>query len=111
SDHAAIEEIEGRRDLLAPGKPRDGPAPDQAAVRYRELADRAVGRRGVEEEPVGIGDGRRVRYAVGAGEILVAGRRVLPEDGPVPRVDRDRLPVARRDEEGVVDGTHDRHAA
>ena len=110
-DHAAIEEIQSRRDLLAPGKPRDRRAPDHAAIGYRELADPAVGRRGVYELSVGIGDRCRVRDAIAAGEIIVAGRRELPERFPVAGVDRHGLSVARRDEESVVGRALDRRGA
>src|SRR2546423_10380660 len=53
-DDAAVEVVEGRRDLLAPWQQRNRGGPDHAAVRHRQLPDRPIRRGRIYELTVRV---------------------------------------------------------
>ena len=87
---------------------RHGPAAGLAAVGDRQLVDEAVRRGRVDVAGGDVGDraGRRDLRAARPGRD--AGRREAPELAAAVRVDRERDPVGRRDEDRVVRGAADR---
>ena len=89
----------------------DGPATSFGPAGNRELVHPSIRRCGVDELAVRIGDRGRVRDPVRACHGGVAARRETPEDRAARSVDRDRAPVRRRHEEGVVPSSVDPDSA
>ena len=98
-------------DLLVFGFARDAhrPALLLAAVRQRELVDQPVGRRGVDELPIGVRERGGVGDLRAARPARVARRRERPQGPAAVGVDRQRLAVGRGHDDRVVHGAVDEY--
>ncbi len=107
-------DVERRGELLVGGSrvTHTGQEPLRvlAAVGERELVDQPVGRGGVHEQPVRVGERARGGDLRAARPAAVARRRERPQDLAAVGVDRDRLAVCGRDDDHVVHGALDGHA-
>jgi len=111
--HEPAREVQRGRELFALRQERDtdGPAAGLGATGNRELVDESIGRCRVDELAVRVGDRGRVRDPVRTGQGRVPARGETPQDRAGGCVDRERPPVGRRHEEGVVPGPVHRNAA
>src|SRR3989440_231562 len=109
-DDAAVEVVQGRRDLLACWQQGNRGGPDHAAVGYRQLPDRPIRRGGINELTVRVGDRGRGRYLCRSRPRGVVGWRVAPQHCAILGIDGERLAVGRGDEEDVVGTAVDGYA-
>ncbi len=113
-NHAPVDERERRIHLLDLWQPGDGRAPHAFSVGDGDLADFAVGRRGIDELPVGIGYRSGVGDLFGAKRVVgaplrihrrsfvEAGRREFPQHLGFSGIDGNRAAEVGRAEKDVV---------